>query len=381
MPKASKHTAMPLPCALADTSTQTTFPYALRLTPYSLSLTPLNALVRPSIAKLKPYSSARDEFQGDSAIFLDANESPFPTGVNRYPDPLQRALKQRIAAIKGVDAARIFLGNGSDEVLDLIFRAYCEPSEDNVIILPPTYGMYKVLADLNGVECREVLLTPDFEPDVDKILRMADRHTKVLFLCSPNNPSGNAFSLEKMEYLLRHFAGLVVVDEAYVDFCIQQTLLPRLDEFPNLIITQTFSKAYGMAGIRLGMAFASTETIGILNRIKPPYNINNLTQRFALEQLADTTQVQQQVQQLLAERNNLSVALTAVPCVAEVFPSNANFLLIRVDNANLRYNQLVAKGIVVRNRSSQPLCAHCLRLTIGTEEENSTLLAAMQALS
>lgn len=340
----------------------------------------MNALVRPSISKLKPYSSARDEFQGDSAVFLDANESPFETGVNRYPDPLQRALKQRIAAIKGVDADRIFLGNGSDEVLDLIFRAYCEPGQDNVIILPPTYGMYKVLADLNGVECREVLLTSNFGPDVEKIQRMADSHSKVLFLCSPNNPSGNAFAQEKIEHLLRSFSGLVVVDEAYVDFCIERTLLPRLAEFPNLIVTQTFSKAYGLAGIRLGMAFASAEIISVLNRIKPPYNINNLTQRFAFDRLADTSQVQQQVQHLLEERKKLSVALTTVPWVKEVFPSDANFLLIRVDDADLRYRQLVEHGIVVRNRSSQPLCENCLRITVGTEEENTRLLQVMKEL-
>jgi histidinol-phosphate aminotransferase len=340
----------------------------------------LNALVRPSISKLKPYSSARDEFQGDSAVFLDANESPFETGVNRYPDPLQRALKQRIAAIKGVDADRIFLGNGSDEVLDLIFRAYCEPGQDNVIILPPTYGMYKVLADLNGVECREVLLTSNFGPDVEKIQRMADSHSKVLFLCSPNNPSGNAFGQEKMEHLLRSFSGLVVVDEAYVDFCIERTLLPRLAEFPNLIVTQTFSKAYGLAGIRLGMAFASAEIISVLNRIKPPYNINNLTQRFAFDRLADTSQVQQQVHRLLEERKKLSVALTTVPWVKEVFPSDANFLLIRVDDADLRYRQLVEHGIVVRNRSSQPLCENCLRITVGTEEENTRFLQVMKEL-
>jgi histidinol-phosphate aminotransferase len=340
----------------------------------------LNALVRPSISKLKPYSSARDEFQGDSAVFLDANESPFETGVNRYPDPLQRALKQRIAAIKGVDADRIFLGNGSDEVLDLIFRAYCEPGQDNVIILPPTYGMYRVLADLNGVECREVLLTSDFGPDVEKIQRMVDSHSKVLFLCSPNNPSGNAFDQGKMEHLLRSFSGLVVVDEAYVDFCIERTLLPHLAEFPNLIVTQTFSKAYGLAGIRLGMAFASAEIISVLNRIKPPYNINNLTQRFAFDRLADTSPVEQQVNRLLEERKKLSVALTTVPWVKEVFPSDANFLLIRVDDADLRYRQLVEHGIVVRNRSSQPLCENCLRITVGTEEENTRLLQVMKEL-
>lgn len=341
----------------------------------------MDNLVRPSIAKLKPYSSARDEFQGDSAIFLDANESPFETGVNRYPDPLQRALKQRISVIKGVDAHRIFLGNGSDEVLDLIFRAYCEPGHDNVIILPPTYGMYRVLADLNGVECREVLLKTEFEPDVEKILRMGDHHSKVLFLCSPNNPSGNAFSAESMERLLQGFAGLVVVDEAYIDFCIERTLLPRLAEFPNLIVTQTFSKAYGLAGIRLGMAFASEKVIAVLNRIKPPYNINNLTQRFALEQLADTSLVQHQVKELLEERKKLSVALTTVSWVEEVFPSDANFLLIRVDDADLRYKLLVEQGIVVRNRSSQPLCESCLRITVGTEGENTRLLQAMKELS
>ncbi len=337
-------------------------------------------LVRPSIAKLKPYSSARDEFQGESAVFLDANESPYESGVNRYPDPLQRQLKQRIAQIKGVDAARIFLGNGSDEVLDLIFRAYCEPGQDNVIILPPTYGMYKVLADLNGVECREVLLTPGFQPDADAILSTADSHSKVLFLCSPNNPSGNVFSEEMMVKLLEGFPGLVVVDEAYIDFCADRTLLPRLAEFPRLIVTQTFSKAYGMAGIRLGMAFASEEVVGILNRIKPPYNINGLTQRFALDRLADTAPVHQQVAEIIAERGRLATELASVPFVEDVFPSDANFLLIRVDDADLRYGQLVEAGIVVRNRSSQPLCRNCLRITVGTAEENRVLLETMRRL-
>jgi histidinol-phosphate aminotransferase len=337
-------------------------------------------LVRTSIARLKPYSSARDEFQGESAVFLDANESPYESGVNRYPDPLQRQLKQRIAVIKGVDAGRIFLGNGSDEVLDLIFRAYCEPGQDNVIILPPTYGMYKVLADLNGVECREVLLTPDFQPDAEKILRMADSRSKLLFLCSPNNPSGNVFSEEMMVKLLKGFAGLVVVDEAYIDFCPGRSLLPRLAEFPRLIVTQTFSKAYGMAGIRLGMAFASEEVVGILNRIKPPYNINGLTQRFALDRLADISQVEQQVAELIAEREKLASRLTSVFFVEKVFPSDANFLLLRVDDADLRYRQLVEAGIVVRNRSSQPLCENCLRVTVGTAEENRVLQETMQSL-
>ena len=338
-------------------------------------------LVRPSIARLKPYSSARDEFQGESAVFLDANESPYESGVNRYPDPLQRQLKQRIAQIKGVDAAQIFLGNGSDEVLDLIFRAYCEPGQDNVIILPPTYGMYKVLADLNGVECREILLTPDFQPDADAILSAVDGHSKVLFLCSPNNPSGNVFSEEMMVKLLKGFAGLVVVDEAYIDFCPGRSLLPRLAEFPRLIVTQTFSKAYGMAGIRLGMAFASEEVVGILNRIKPPYNINGLTQRFALDRLADISLVQQQVTELIAERGKLASGLTSVVFVEKVFPSDANFLLIRVDDADLRYRQLVEAGIVVRNRSSQPLCENCLRVTVGTAEENRVLQETMRGLS
>ncbi len=338
-------------------------------------------LVRPSIARLKPYSSARDEFQGESAVFLDANESPYESGVNRYPDPLQRQLKQLIAAIKGVDAAQIFLGNGSDEVLDLIFRAYCEPGQDNVIILPPTYGMYKVLADLNGVECREILLTPDFQPDADAILSAVDGHSKVLFLCSPNNPSGNVFSEEMMVKLLKGFAGLVVVDEAYIDFCPGRSLLPRLAEFPRLIVTQTFSKAYGMAGIRLGMAFASEEVVGILNRIKPPYNINGLTQRFALGRLADISLVQQQVTELIAERGKLASGLTSVVFVEKVFPSDANFLLIRVDDADLRYRQLVEAGIVVRNRSSQPLCENCLRVTVGTAEENRVLQETMRGLS
>lgn len=342
----------------------------------------INRLVRDNVRQLNPYSSARDEYVSDGTqmIFLDANENPFNTGLNRYPDPQQRSLKELLAARKGVQSAQILLGNGSDEVLDLIYRAFCEPGTDNVITLPPTYGMYKVLADVNAVENREVVLMGNFDPDVDGILAVADNNSKLLFLCSPNNPTGNSFSREAVVSLLKNFPGLVVIDEAYIDFSSENSWVHALSEWPNLIITQTLSKAYGLAAIRLGICYASPAIIAVLNRIKPPYNVNELTQIKAFEGLSDTVGVQQAVERILRERELLQRELAAIPCVREVFPSDANFILARMDDAGRRYNELLAKGLVVRNRSGQPLCANTLRFTVGTPEENKVLIEALKAL-
>lgn len=342
----------------------------------------INRLVRENVRQLKPYSSARDEYVSDGTqmIFLDANENPFNTGLNRYPDPQQRSLKELLAARKYVQSAQILLGNGSDEVLDLIFRAFCEPGTDNVITLPPTYGMYKVLADVNAVENREVVLMGNFDPDVDGILAVADHSSKLLFLCSPNNPTANSFSREAVVSLLKNFPGLVVIDEAYIDFSSEKSWLHELSEWPNLIITQTLSKAYGLAAIRLGICYASPAIIAVLNRIKPPYNVNELTQIKAFEGLSDTVGVRQAVERILRERELLFRELAVIPCVKEVFPSDANFILARMDDAGRRYNELLAKGLVVRNRSGQPLCANTLRFTVGTPEENKVLIEALKAL-
>ncbi|WP_035696166.1 histidinol-phosphate transaminase [Christiangramia portivictoriae] len=342
----------------------------------------LNSLVRDNVKSLLPYSSARDEYKtdGKAMIFLDANENPFENGLNRYPDPQQMLLKSKISEIKGVPEKQMLLGNGSDEVLDLIFRAFCEPGKDNVISLPPTYGMYKVLSGINNIENREVLLTSEFEPDVDAILEALDANTKLLFLCSPNNPSGNSFNAETIKKLLRSFNGLVVIDEAYIDFSDDAGWSQSLDLYPNLLITQTFSKAFGMAGIRLGMLFASAEIIKILNRIKPPYNVNELTQQKALEGLQNYLKIKQQVIDIKRERDALSKQLLQLKYVAKIFPSDANFLLIKVDDADQRYMELIGKGIVVRNRSKQPLCENCLRITVGTASENQNLLKAFKEL-
>jgi len=342
----------------------------------------INNLVRKNVAGLKPYSSARDEFkQGDSKmVFLDANENPFETGVNRYPDPQQRELKAQLSEIKGIPTENILLGNGSDEVLDLIFRAFCEPGKDNIITLPPTYGMYQVLAEINNIENREVLLTDDFQPNVSKIFNKVNDNTKLIFLCSPNNPTGNSFSEEKVLEILNNFNGLVVIDEAYIDFSECESWIEKLKKYPNLVITQTLSKAYGMAGIRLGICCASTGIIQILNKIKPPYNVNELTQKRALERVADGVSIKKEIADILIERNKLFKALLEVDFVEKVYISDANFILIKVDNAKLRYDQLLKMGIVVRNRTTQPLCENTLRLTVGTAEENQQLMEAFQSL-
>ncbi|WP_282135866.1 histidinol-phosphate transaminase [Seonamhaeicola maritimus] len=339
-------------------------------------------LIRPSIKALKPYSSARDEFQGatDDMVFLDANENPFENGVNRYPDPKQGNVKTLLSKIKGIPIENILLGNGSDEVLDLIYRAFCEPNVDNIITLPPTYGMYNVLANINAVDIRKVQLTSDFQPNVNEILKVADSNSKLLFLCSPNNPTGNSFSEESIEKLLREFKGVVVIDEAYIDFANNPSWLKRLNEFPNLIVTQTLSKAYGMAGIRLGICYASKEIIAILNNIKPPYNVNELTQQRAINQLENEEQTQNQIQTILEEREVLVSELKTISFVSKIYPSDANFILAKVDDATKRYNELIGKGIVIRNRTSQPGCENCLRFTVGTPDENKILIETLKSI-
>lgn len=343
----------------------------------------LNNIIRENVKGLKPYSSARDEYVSDGSkmVFLDANENPFENGVNRYPDPQQRSLKAVLADQKGIDSDNILLGNGSDEVLDLLFRAFCEPKKDNVITLPPTYGMYKVLSGINSIENREVLLTESFQPDVEAILKVTDSNSKLLFICSPNNPTGNIFSEERITKLLNDFHGLVVIDEAYIDFSSNESWLTRLTDFPNLIVTQTLSKAYGMAGIRLGICIASKEIISILNKIKPPYNVNGLTQLKALERILDTKTVAKEVTEILNERSKLIQTLEEVSFVDTSYSTDANFVLVKVDDANKRYTQLLAKGIVIRNRSTQPLCENTLRFTVGTSEENEKLIEVLKNLN
>ncbi|MEM9076240.1 MAG: histidinol-phosphate transaminase [Bacteroidota bacterium] len=342
----------------------------------------IDTLVRESVKKLKPYSSARDEYVSDGSkmIFLDANENPFENGLNRYPDPQQRDLKSELAYQKGIKNDQILIGNGSDEVLDLLFRAFCEPGVDNIITLPPTYGMYKVLSGINAVQNNEVLLTKDFEPNVAEILDTVNEKTKMVFLCSPNNPTGNSFSVLSIETILNNFNGLVIIDEAYIDFSEQQSWLLRLETFPNLVVTQTLSKAYGMAGIRLGICYASPIIIQMLNKIKPPYNVNELTQQKALSRILDKESVAEEVESILKERNLLIGTLNKVGFVHEIYPSDANFVLAKVDNADLRYTQLLELNVVVRNRSTQPLCENTLRFTVGTPEENRKLVQILNQI-
>ena len=344
----------------------------------------LNNLIRENIKSLKPYSSARDEYKDANVsemIFLDANENPFENGVNRYPDPNQNNVKRLLCKIKGSDKRNLLLGNGSDEVLDLIFRAFCEPNEDNVITLPPTYGMYSVLANINAVENKTVLLDEDFQPQVKQILGAADENSKILFLCSPNNPTGNSFSEAIMRELLLKFKGLVVLDEAYIDFSAKESWLKNLDKYPNLIIIQTLSKAYGLAGIRLGACYASREIIAVLNSIKPPYNVNELTQQRAIKGLQEMEVIQNEVAQLVSERKRLHKELECcVSYIEKVYPSDGNFLLIKVDDATKRYNQLVMAGVVVRNRTTEVLCENCLRISVGIREENQILLRVLKSI-
>ena len=342
----------------------------------------LNTLIRDNIKNLKPYSSARDEYKEASGgmVFLDANENPFQNGVNRYPDPQQNKVKTQLSKLNCISSKNILLGNGSDEVLDLIFRAFCEPNQDAIITLPPTYGMYSVLANINAVENIEIELQSDFQPKVDAILNAQNEQTKLLFLCSPNNPTANSFKADTIEKLISNFNGVVVIDEAYIDFSKEESWISRLHKFPNLIVTQTMSKAYGMAGIRLGVCYASLDVISILNRIKPPYNVNELTQLRALKRLSQSVDVSEEIQKILEQRAWLISELKAIPCVENVYPSDANFILVKVDDANSRYLELINKGIVVRNRTTQPLCENCLRFTVGSQIENIKLITALKTL-
>ena len=334
------------------------------------------SLVRPNIASLAPYSTARDEYKGDIGIFLDANENPYNNGYNRYPDPRQKALKAHISALKGIAPARIFIGNGSDEAIDLCFRIFCTPGVDNAIAIRPSYGMYRVAADINDVEVREVQLNDDFSLPVEALLARADSRSKLLFLCSPNNPTGNCFPLTQMEEILRRFGGMVVVDEAYIDFAEQPSLLTLLDKYPNLIVLQTLSKAYGMAGLRLGLAFASEEVMQHFANVKYPYNINLAAMELAEKLLA--RDVRSEIEMIKKERARIAKALAGMPCVYRVYPSDANFLLVKVQDADALYDCLIAGGVIVRNRSRVPGCENCLRITLGTPEENDRMLALVK---
>lgn len=337
-------------------------------------------LIRENIKSLEAYSSARDEFKAMSSefVFIDANENPFDTGLNRYPDPQQTLVKEALSKLKGISEEQILLGNGSDEVLDLIFRVFCEPRVDNVIVLPPTYGMYEVLANTNAIELVKIPLVENFQPNVKEIIKGQDAKTKLLFLCSPNNPTANSFDANKIETLIKEFNGIVVIDEAYIDFSIEDSWLGRLDEFPNLIVTQTLSKAYGLASIRLGICYASKEIISILNKIKPPYNVNQLTQDVALQSLFNQEKVKNEIAIIISERNQLIRDLQNVEIVEKVYPSDANFLLVQVDDATLRYKQLVKLGIIARNRTTHILCDNCLRFTVGTPDENKKLINTLK---
>ena len=339
----------------------------------------LKELTRPNVWALKPYSSARDEYSGvEASVFLDANENPYHAPFNRYPDPLQKELKSLIAPLKQVREEQIFLGNGSDEAIDLVFRAFCTPSVDNVVAIDPTYGMYQVCAEVNDVEYRKVLLDEHYQFSAEKLLAATDDYTKAIFLCSPNNPTGNNLCRGEIESLLHSFDGLVIVDEAYADFSSERSFLFDLDKYPNLIVLQTFSKAWGCAAIRLGMAFACPQIIGLFNKIKYPYNVNLLTQQEAISLLQDPVKVQDWIRILLQERTRLMDEFSKLSCCETIYPTDANFFLTKVTDAKKIYEYLVSKGIIVRNRTHVALCGNCLRITIGTSEENDTLLEALK---
>ena len=328
-----------------------------------------------------PYSSARDEFHGEAKVFIDANEnslgSPLIKWYNRYPDPHQQKLKEKISAIKGIAPEHIFLGNGSDEAIDILFRAFCEPGRDNVIVCPPTYGMYEVSARINNVTVKKVQMTPAFQLNLEGLEEAIDQNTKIIWLCSPNNPSGNALHRDDVEIVLNNFDGIVVIDEAYINFSRQRSFIPDLVDYPNLVILQTLSKAWGLAALRVGMAFASAAIIDVMNKIKPPYNINEPSQELASQALDEVEQVNEMIKVIVAERDRVAVALKQIPIVKEIFPSDANFLLVRIEEARKVYEYLLGKGIVVRDRSTTPGCADCLRITVGTPNENELLLKAL----
>jgi histidinol-phosphate aminotransferase len=342
-------------------------------------MNPYQQLVRPNIARLQAYSSARDEFDGQAEVWLDANENPFPSDWNRYPDPHQRSLKGRIATQKGVDPSSIFVGNGSDEAIDLLVRIFCRPGLDHIITLPPTYGMYRVAADLNDVGQVEIPLDSSFQPDVQGILEAQTDRSKLLFLCSPNNPTGNRMEAEKVHSLLQNFRGIVVIDEAYIDFAQDESWVQQLDQYPNLVILQTFSKAWGLAGLRLGLAFSQPWINDLFRRTKPPYNVNAYSQQMALNALTNSTQTKAAVQTLVDERARLEQVLPSLAGICQCFPSEANFLLVRCEQARALYDFLLQKGIVVRDRSRLQGCEDCLRFSIGTPEENQRLISAIQS--
>lgn len=345
----------------------------------------LQNILRNNIKELVPYSSARDEFKGEASIYLDANEnsfgSPLDTNFNRYPDPLQHKLKQRLSEIKGVPPRNIFLGNGSDEAIDILFRAFCRPGVDNVITVPPTYGMYEVSANINDVEVRKVKLSPDFQLDLEGISEAINENTKIIFICSPNNPTGNSMDRDDIETILVNFNGLVVVDEAYINYSRQKTFIQELTEYTNLVVLQTLSKAWGLAGLRLGMAFASEEIIEVFNKVKPPYNINQATQTLALEALQNVERINEWIKVTVSEREKLISALASQPFVIKIYPSDANFILVKTTNAVGIYNFLVRKGIIVRDRSKVELCEGSLRITVGTPDENETLINSLKGFS
>jgi histidinol-phosphate aminotransferase len=342
----------------------------------------INNILRENIKNLTPYSSARDEYQGEASVFLDANEnafgSPLPDQYNRYPDPLQFEVKKRLSEIKGLPVRNIFLGNGSDEAIDILFRSFCNPGVDNVILVPPTYGMYQVSANINDIETRNVPLTDEFQLNLDGIAEAIDKNTKLVFICSPNNPTGNSINRADVETLLANFNGVVVVDEAYINFSRQKTFIQELTEYANLVVLQTLSKAWGLAGLRVGMAFASEEIIEVMNKVKPPYNVNEASQQLALQALANVDQVNSWIKETLAQRDLLVLGLKDFDFVVDIYPSDANFILVKTTDANSIYDYLVNQGIIVRNRSKVELCEGCLRITVGTPNENTTLLQTLQ---
>ncbi|WP_435356489.1 histidinol-phosphate transaminase [Emticicia sp. SJ17W-69] len=343
----------------------------------------LNKVIRPHILSLTPYASARDEYSGKEGTFLDANENSFGSVIsgnyNRYPDPYQWVVKEKLGIIKGVDAKQIFLGNGSDEAIDLVIRATCEPQQDNILILPPTYGMYKVCADVQNVLVKQVPLTPDFQVDTKKVLETADEHTKIIWICSPNNPSGNIIERSSILHILDNFkTGLVVVDEAYIDFATEESFTKMLDKYPNLVVLQTFSKAWGLAALRLGMAFASEDFIKILNKIKYPYNLNGVTQKLLFEALGKEDKKNKYVKQILKERQHLQKELAKLSIVKHIFPSDSNQLLVRFSDANAIFHYLIGQKIITRNRSNVILCEDCIRISVGTKKENEILIEALK---
>lgn len=342
----------------------------------------LGGLLRENIKRLVPYSSARDEYQGEASVFLDANEnafgSPLDQQFNRYPDPLQYDLKKRITEIKGVPPRNIFIGNGSDEAIDILFRSFCNPGVDNVILVPPTYGMYEVSANINDIQARKVNLTEDYQLNLEGIAEAIDKNTKLIFICSPNNPTGNSINRDDIQTLLANFSGIVVVDEAYINFSRQKSFIQELTECANLVVMQTLSKAWGLAGLRVGMAFASEEIIEVMNKVKPPYNVNESSQQLALAALANVGQVNEWIKETLTQRDRLVLQLKDFEFVVDIYPSDANFILVKTTNANGIYDYLVKQGIIVRNRSKVELCEGCLRITVGTPDENTILLEALQ---